>query len=114
MVPAEAVQALRIAVGLLVEPSHDTLERMTQGKRLTAEMMTTALRDYGRTFVRPPAAAYADLDAYEGTRDGKRVYKVDFPLWTAEEGRSDLELRATLVEVMSGVYGVEIDDILVA
>lgn len=113
MIPVEAVQALRIAVGLLVEPSHDTLERMTQGKHLTAAMMTAALQAYGRTFVRPPAEAYTDIDAHQCLRDGKRVLAVDFPLWTVEEGRSDLGVRLTLVEVIPGVYGVELDGILV-
>lgn len=113
MIPPEAVQAVRIAVGLLVEPNYDTLERMTQGKHLTAEMMAKAVQQYGRTLVRPPDEAYENIDAIEGERDGKKAYAVDFPVWTVEEGRSDLEMQLTLIEVMDGVYGVELDDIRV-
>lgn len=37
-----------------------------------------------------------------------RAFAVDRPLWTAEKGRSDLEVRLTLVGVIPGVYGVEL------
>lgn len=111
--PSGAVQVVRTTVGLLTAMHYDTLERMTRRKRLTAGMMRDAVERYGRTLVRPPDAAYQDLSGLAGERHGKRVYQVVFPLWTKEEGQSDLELDLVIVEVLTGVYATELNAIRV-
>jgi hypothetical protein len=112
--PVTANQALILTVGLLVNGEYETLERMTQGLRIPAEAMARAINQYGRTLKMPPPEAYADLaHVYEREREGRRVYFVEFPLWTLEEGESDLELALALVEAGDGLYGVEINDIRV-
>lgn len=107
------MQAVRTTVGLLVDMHYDTLERMTRRRRLTAVMMRGAIEQYGRTLVRPPAAAYHDLDGLPVERNGKHAFVVEFPLWTEEEGQSDLELDLLIVEALSGVYVPELNDIRV-
>lgn len=92
---------------------YDTLERMTRRRRLTAAMMRDAIERYGRTLVRPPAEAYRDLDGIAVERNGKRAFAVEFPLWTQEEGQSDLELDLLIVEALAGVYVPELNDIRV-
>lgn len=113
MIPVGAVQAIKLVVGLLVESNYEVLEKMTQGRHLTAEEMARAVTEYGRTLVLPPDEAYEDIDAIDSTVDGKHTHAVDFPLWTKEEGRSDLEVELTLVEVMDRIYAPEIDNIRV-
>lgn len=40
-----------------------------------------------------------------------QAYSVVAPLWTQEEGRSDLSLELTLVDRFSGAYDVEVDSL---
>jgi hypothetical protein len=119
--PVVAIQALTMTVGLLVRGQYEVLERMTQGKRMPAEEMARAISEYGRRLKLPPPEAYADLrhvterewacGRFCGPGEGRHAYYVEFPLWTVEEGQSDLELVLVLVEVMDDVYGVELHDI---
>ena len=111
--PIGAVQAVRTTVGLLVDVHYDILERVTRRRRLTAGMMRGAIEQYGRTLVRPPDAAYHDLDGLAVEHRGKRAFAVEFPLWTEEEGQSDLELDLLIVEVLDGVYVPVLNDIRV-
>ena len=111
--PTGAVQAVRTTVGMLVDVHYDTLERVTRRRRLTAAMMRLAIEQYGRTLVRPPAEAYHGLDGIEVEHRGKHAFAVEFPLWTVEEGQSDLELDLLIVEVLTGVYAPELNDIRV-
>jgi hypothetical protein len=107
--PTAAVQAVRTTVGLLVDMHYDTLERMTRRRRLTAGMMKTAIEQYGRTLVRPPAEAYHGLGGRPVVHNGKSAFTVVFPLWTEEEGRSGLELDLLVVEALAGVYVPELN-----
>lgn len=70
------------------------------------------IRDYGdagATIVPLPGEAWAEADAGPaGARPGQ--WWVVLPLWTREEGRSDLSLEATVTE-SSGEVSVVIDGI---
>ena len=70
-----------------------------------------ALAQYGRTFVFAPDDLEEYLDIVE-TGDG--MLDVRAPLWTVEEGRSDLELRLSAHELINGIWKLRVDDILVA
>lgn len=112
--PATANEALIHTVGLVVDGEYEALERMTRGIHMPAEEMGRAISLYGRTLTPPPLEAYADLThVHEREREGQRVYFIEFPLWTVEEGQSDLELDLVLVEVADESYDVELNDIRV-
>ena len=99
--------AVREVVELLARGEYAALERLTGGVRLTADEMATAVAEYGRTLIVPlPGAAPLDVVPH---RDGGG-WSVDVPLWTAEEGRSDLTLQLTVVKEVSAPR-IEVDDI---
>ncbi|RZS37723.1 hypothetical protein EV193_105281 [Herbihabitans rhizosphaerae] len=87
--PHGAVQAIRSTVAALV------------AGRAPADVKRV-IDEYPATLVYPEDDPYAALEPIAGERDGVRVFHLDCPLWTKEEGRSDLEVRLTLVEVGTG------------
>ena len=85
---------------------------MRQHARDDQRCVAAALRDYGRKLVVPPADAYDDLDAIPVTVVRVPTWSVRAPLWTDEEGRSDLEVQLT-VRIKDGVTSIELDNVLV-
>jgi hypothetical protein len=73
--------------------------------------MEAALEQYGATFMPPPDTAYSLLDVRE-INGRPRSWSVVMPLWTVEEGRSDLSIELTLVD-REGSLDVELDNIRV-
>lgn len=77
--------------------------------RLTEAELRTAVEQYGRTLVPLPADREMLVDIYEQTSQPDTV-TLDVPLWTREEGRSDLTLSATAIK-QGETYTVEVDDL---
>jgi hypothetical protein len=78
--------------------------------RLSEAELQKAVLDYGRTLVPLPEAAWAVVDEFPQKTDPSMV-AVDVPLWTAEEGRSDLTLTLTAQRHPTGLYCLRIDDL---
>ena len=78
--------------------------------RLTTEDLDKVLRGYGRKLVPPPVDAYDDLDAVQVKGAAVPTWSVRAPLWTDEEGRSDLTLELTIA-LGPGEPSVELDDL---
>jgi hypothetical protein len=101
---------VRQIVELLVAKDYDRVARMTCGQRLDSESISQAIRDYGRTLVVPPDAAFEHLDVVR-VRDARPPrWSVRMNLWTAEEQQSDLSIELTLIEAGAD-YAIELDDI---
>lgn len=69
------------------------------------------MAEYGRTLREPENCWW---DAVEVTRTGngeERALHIVAPLWTEEEGRSDLILELRLVEIAPDAYDTEIEDL---
>ncbi len=100
---------IRLLVEELVQGHFAQLERDGRSGRLSADELQEALREYGRTIITLPDEALnlADVHSVAGQRTR---WAVDVPLWTAEEGRSDLTLSLTISESRDGVR-LEIDDL---
>jgi len=86
------------------------LELLTRGIRLSSEQIEAAIVEYGRTLVVPPVSAFSFMDVIEIRNSPSPSWSITMPLWTKEEGRSDLSLELTLVE-KGGGFEVEVDDI---
>jgi hypothetical protein len=97
-----------IVVGLLVRGEFSVIEAMTQGRYLSADQMQAAIADYGLTLVLPPPEAWDELEVIQSERVDRPTFHVDFPLWTEEEGRSDLTLQLELAELGDGLYQVSV------
>ena len=73
------------------------------------------LEDYPATFIVPPPK-FADCieygEYYGELRDGSGFW-IDCPLWTKEEGRSDLEVQLFARTAGDGVWDLDVTNILV-
>ena len=107
---AEVVKSL---VGLLVTGEWPELGRMVSGSRLSIDDMRLAVAHYGRTLTMPPREAFDRLDVVDVVATPQRTVSVRFPLWTLEEGCSDLELVLTVTEGADGLWHARVDDVLV-
>ena len=102
-------EPIRDLVHQLVTGNFDLLQSDGRAGRVTAEQLAQGITEYGRTLVDLPEAAWDLAVCYQ--IDGKPgVFAVDLPLWTREEGRSDLTLQFMLMVTADGPR-LEIDDL---
>jgi hypothetical protein len=106
--PFESV--VRDLVSDLAGGKYVAVARRSAGVRLSAEELATAVTQYGRRLVPAPAGEPLPLDVVAITRE-PAAWSVDTPLWTAEEGRSDLTLQLTVRAEPGGGYRIEVDDL---
>ncbi len=104
------IQATMEVVDQLARGDYESLVGQSVKSRLTSDDLRTAIRDYGRKLVSPPADAYNNLDAVRVKGAAVPTWSVRAPLWTEEEGRSDLTLELTIA-VASDAPSVELDDL---
>jgi hypothetical protein len=86
------------------------LEALTQGHRLSAQEMRNAISGYGRKLVSPPDEAFELMDVVQVQGAHPPQWSVRMPLWTREEGRSDLSIEVTVVGGAEP-FRMELDDI---
>jgi hypothetical protein len=103
-------EALRKVVALLVAGRYADLEEFTGGRRLKSGDIARAVQVYGRRLIEPPPDAYESLDVVRVKDAGPGTWSLRMPLWSLEEGRSDLSLELT-VSQRGADYDVQIDDI---
>lgn len=106
---------IRVVIGRvingLVQKDYKYLEELSQGIRLKAHEIQAAVVDYGRTLTQIPISQFDDLDIIEVKNHIPQRWDLRIPLWTVEEGESDLTLELTLLKQVDGNYAVEIDNI---
>ena len=95
----------------LAQGAYEELERLSNGVRLTAREIQTAVESYGRKIVPLPDEAYGDLDVVEVDGVEPKQWSVNVPVFTVEEGMSDLTLELTVIDSYSDSYKVEVDDL---
>lgn len=103
-------QRLLDLVKLLVAGKYSEAEKMTNGVRLNSQEIAKAIEDYGRHLVLPPTDAFELMDVVEIRNAAPPRWSVTMPLWTREEGRSDLSLEVTMIG-SKNTFEVELDDI---
>jgi len=103
------VDAIRRLVDDLVAGNFASIEADGRIGRLTQEELRRAIAEYGRTLAPLPGDGLEEIDVYPSDQDPRQL-AVDVPLWTREEGRSDLTLSLTVVE-SDDVPRVSIDDL---
>jgi hypothetical protein len=101
---------LRKVLPLLVGEKYAELELFTKGIRLSAKEIARAVANYGRKLVLPPEEGFQLMDVIEVKNAQPRRWSIAMPLWTQEEGRSDLTLEITVIEQQND-FLVELDDI---
>jgi hypothetical protein len=93
---------LRVIIGRvingLVQKDYKYLEELSQGIRLKAHEIQAAVVDYGRTLTQIPISQFDNLDIIEVKNHIPQRWDLRIPLWTVEEGESDLTLELTLLK----------------
>jgi hypothetical protein len=96
---------------LLALESYEKLEKLSNGSRLSAIEMEQAITEYGKTILPLPIPGYEKIDVFEVISSNPRKWSVNVPVYTREEGESDLTLELTLIDTSNEIYGIEVDDI---
>jgi hypothetical protein len=104
------IEPVNRIVSLLVTGRYADLEQQTHGIRLNAKEMAKAIADYGRTLMLPPHDGFRLMNAVEINESHPKRWSVAMPLWTKEEGRSDLTVEMTIID-NENVFSIELDDI---
>lgn len=99
---AHNMSPIEVAVGtvvdLLARGEYETVERMTQGNRMSAKDIAEAIAAYGRTLTSPDLSTWWPLVTITPVTREPGKYHVAAPLWTKEEGPSDLTVELWLTE----------------
>lgn len=106
-------RALQRIMDPLVRGDYAEVVRRAAASRVPPDDIARVVREYGRTLVMPPNDSYDWCDAVQVRRPGPATWSVWCPLWTRDEGRSDLALQATVIESATNAEEIEIDDIRV-
>ena len=104
--------ATKDVVERLVGKQYEELATLTGGIRLSKEMIEEAISAYGRDLVLPPDSTFDSLDIIPVRDSARPRFSIRCPLWTKQEGRSDLTVELTVTE-FDGKCDVELDDIRV-
>lgn len=109
IVSLAAASAIRRLVEDLVAGEYASIAADGRIGRLTNDELRRAITEYGKTLVSLPVDGIDAADIYRSDSAPQEL-SVDLPLWTEEEGRSDLTLSLTIVDHGDGPL-VSIDDI---
>jgi hypothetical protein len=112
MLPIEVLAALqRLMRSISIGDFHAALAQCAKS-RLTEDDLRKVIQEYGRTLITPPSKGDYALDAVPLNNVNVSTWSVRAPLWTQEEGRSDLSLETTITLGSNGVL-LELDDLRV-
>ncbi len=88
------------------------MDDVVRRSRVTSDEISNAIHGYGCTLVSPPHSAFEDVTPIAVEGSAGTVWTMDAPLYTLEEGRSDLSMILTM-RIVSDQYEFEIDDVRV-
>lgn len=107
----EPVQAtIQAVVELLVNKDYETLELAAMALERRVDL-SRAVTEYGRTLIAPEASWWPTVTVIPVNDDAGGGLYVAAPLWTVEEGRSDLSLEARLTPDEHGRHRIQILDL---
>jgi hypothetical protein len=108
---AKAKRTIEAVLVHVVAQDFDALLGLAPRSRLTATDLRAALLEYGRVPIMPPALTDLRVDVAAVRNSRPPSWSVYLPLWTKEEGMSDLTLEMHFTESDAEIYAVEIDDL---
>ncbi|MFO0706618.1 MAG: DUF1851 domain-containing protein [Nitrospira sp.] len=103
--------AVREVIALLVAQRYKDLARFTQGTPITDQDIARVIQEYGQTVVPCPEPLEDLIDIAEVTDTARPTWSVVVPLYTREEGRSDLSVELTVVEVAQNDFQVRLENV---
>ena len=97
-------------IRLLVAEKYSELEEVTNGVRLNATEIAKIVAGYGKKLVVLPEDGFHLMNVVEVKNTNPKRWSVQIPLWTQEEGRSDLTLEMTVIDQKKD-FSIELDNI---
>ena len=110
MATEELESVVRKIVSRLVIGDFEGVVAECSASRVMPNDLRQVIQEYGRTFVEPPVDAYVNLDAVAVRGVALPTWSIRAPLWSREEGRSDLTLELTIAKDGER-WDVELDDL---
>lgn len=98
-------------VNLLVDKKYSEIADWSKKKRLTEKEIKEAIDEYGQMIIFPPANFLNEIDVIEIATSKSKKWSVVFPLWTTEDGKSDLSVEITVIDSSNQYYDIEVDNI---
>jgi hypothetical protein len=106
---------LRVTVNALtdrlVKGDYEGLCRLAHSCRVRPADMERVVREYGRHLVALPVNGFQAVEVISVRDTQPQRWSVVVPLWSREEGRSDLSLELTVEDSDAPTYPVGIDDL---
>jgi hypothetical protein len=109
--PAKLRDTVSALTDRLATGDYDGLCRLVRSSRLSPAEVERVVRDYGRHLIPLPSAAFEAVDLVPVSNSHPQQWSVVVPLWSTEEGRSDLSLELTVEDSSAPAYAVELDDL---
>lgn len=106
--PTDATEQVKELMAALHRRDYAEIQRRGWLGRLTVSELEGAVIQYGRTLDSPPVDFLDQADIY--TLNDGSGWSVDVPLWTVEEGLSDLTLSLD-VKTHANKFSVGISDL---
>jgi hypothetical protein len=102
---------VRYVYELLLEKKYKELEEFTDSKRLSAYEIRYSIEEYGFQLIQYPNEI--KLDVIEVTGSNPKEWSVVAPIYTDEEGMSDLSIELSVIDNGKKLYRTELDNIRV-
>lgn len=96
-------------VDRLVRGEYSQVLLSAPSSRMSARELEAAVVEYGRRLVSPPH--YELVNVLRVASAERPTWSLVVPLFTEEEGRSDLSLELTVSESEKGCYEISVDDL---
>jgi hypothetical protein len=104
-------QTVRHIYSLLLSKKYDELVQLTNGVRMSSNEIQESISEYGCQLVSYPDNLV--LDIVEVENSNPKEWSVVAPIYTSEEGCSDLSIELSLIENGKEIYKSELDNIRV-
>ena len=109
--PTKLRSTISVLSELLAQRDYERFCGYAHSSRLTPGDVSRVIREYRRSVIPLPDAAYRKVDVVPVSGSKPQQWNVIVPLWTKEEGRSDLSLDITLQDSAGKTYAVDINDL---
>lgn len=95
----DIIGLVKEVIELLVHGRYKQVADWSNGISLSEVEISTAIAEYEHTLVSPPDIAYKEFLYSTHVRESDPPrWIIDMPLWTKEEGRSDLEICLSIIK----------------
>jgi hypothetical protein len=79
------------------------VQQMTGGVRFSADSLRATIKRFGKTPAEPPGNIASHFNIRPVPMTQEPTWSIGVPMWTKEEGRSEIEIRIRVVEGGGGV-----------